>query len=128
MTEITVYDPPMCCATGVCGAEVDQRLVRFAADLDWLKAQGVTVRRISLSHEPLAFVEEPQIAALMARSEGDALPVVMVDGRIVAEARYPRRAELAALAGLSADAAPAAQATGGCGCGPARGGAAGGCC
>jgi len=74
MTTITVYDPPMCCATGVCGAEVDQRLVRFAADLDGFKTQGVAVRRISLSQAPMALIEEPQIAALMARSDGDALP------------------------------------------------------
>lgn len=128
MTEITVYDPPMCCATGVCGAEVDQRLVSFAADIDWLKAQGVTVRRVNLAREPLAFVEEPQIAALMARSEGDALPVVMVDGRIVAEARYPKRAELAGLAGLSLETAPAPRAKSGCGCGPAGGAGSNNCC
>ncbi|RUR33923.1 arsenic metallochaperone ArsD family protein [Vreelandella andesensis] len=51
MTTITVYDPPMCCATGVCGADVDQQLITFAADLDWLKSQGVTVRLIQ--HEKL---------------------------------------------------------------------------
>jgi len=116
MTTITVCDPPMCCATGVCGAEADQRPVRFAADLDGFKTQGVAVRRISLSQAPMALIEEPQIAALMARSDGDALPVVMLDGRIVAEARYPRRDKLARLAGI--DAARAPQAKSGCGCGP----------
>lgn len=30
-----VYDKPMCCATGVCGPQVDPVLPRFAADLDW---------------------------------------------------------------------------------------------
>jgi len=39
MTTVTVYDPAMCCSTGICGAEVDQKLVDFAADLDWLKSQ-----------------------------------------------------------------------------------------
>ena len=37
MTNVTVYDPAMCCSTGICGAEVGQQLVTFAADLDWPK-------------------------------------------------------------------------------------------
>lgn len=43
MTNVTVYDPAMCCSTGICGAEVDQQLVTFAADLDWLKSKGKSV-------------------------------------------------------------------------------------
>lgn len=55
MTTITVYDPAMCCSTGICGTDVDQRLVDLAADLDWLKAQGVRVQRFGLSREPAEF-------------------------------------------------------------------------
>lgn len=55
MTTLTVYDPAMRCSTGICGTDMDQRLVDLAADLDWLKAQGVTVRRFGLSREPEAF-------------------------------------------------------------------------
>ncbi|MCA1770803.1 MAG: arsenic metallochaperone ArsD family protein, partial [Halomonas sp.] len=51
MTTITVYDPPMCCSTGVCGTNAEQQLITFAADLNWLKSQGVTVRRVNLSQE-----------------------------------------------------------------------------
>jgi hypothetical protein len=42
---IEVYDPAMCCSTGVCGPSVDPQLVRFSADLEWLKSQGVSVER-----------------------------------------------------------------------------------
>ena len=81
MTTITVYDPPMCCSTGVCGAEVDQRLVTFAADLDWLKSTGVAVRRINLAQEPQEFVAHPEIRALMDRLGGDALPAILIQAR-----------------------------------------------
>jgi len=40
--KIEVYDPPMCCSTGVCGPAIDPVLPRFAADLEWLKGRGVT--------------------------------------------------------------------------------------
>lgn len=102
MTTITVYDPPMCCSTGICGTDVDQRLVDFAADLDWLKARGVSVRRINLSQEPAEFMADPVIRDLMQASEGDDLPAILVDGGLVSQARYPGRAELAGWAGLTA--------------------------
>lgn len=81
MTTITVYDPAMCCSTGICGTDVDQRLVDLAADLDWLKAQGVRVQRFGLSREPAEFAANNTIRQVMRDSEGDDLPVFMVDGR-----------------------------------------------
>jgi len=98
MTTLTVYDPPMCCSTGICGSDVDQRLVDLAADLDWLKALGVSVRRINLSQEPMEFVSQPAIKALMDETGGDDLPAILVDGKIVSQGRYPLRAELSAMA------------------------------
>lgn len=102
MTTLTVYDPAMCCSTGICGAQVDQRLVDLAADLDWLKAQGVTVRRFGLSREPAEFAANDTIRRIMQDSEGDDLPVFMVDGVLKAKGRYPARAEMAEWVGLAA--------------------------
>ncbi|MGS2744133.1 arsenite efflux transporter metallochaperone ArsD [Halomonas sp. LS-001] len=100
MTTITVYDPAMCCSTGICGTDVEQPLITFAADLDWLKSQGVTVRRINLSQEPIEFTINEDVNALMQASGGDDLPAVLVDGKMVSKARYPARKELAAWSNL----------------------------
>lgn len=62
MTTITVYDPAMCCSTGICGPQVDQRIVDLAADLEWLKAQGV---RFGLSREPAEFAANDTIRQIM---------------------------------------------------------------
>ena len=43
MKTLTVFDPAMCCSTGVCGSDVDQVLVDFSADVQWLKGRGVQV-------------------------------------------------------------------------------------
>ena len=59
MTKLAVYDPPMCCSTGVCGPAVDPVLPRVAADLDWLKRQGVQVERYNLAQQPQAFASNP---------------------------------------------------------------------
>jgi hypothetical protein len=108
MTTITVYDPAMCCSTGICGTDIDQKLVDLAADLDWLKAQGVSVQRFGLSREPGEFAANDEVRKIMQDSEGDDLPVFLVDGALKAKARYPSRAELADWAGVTAAVIPAA--------------------
>lgn len=100
MPVVRVFDPPMCCSTGVCGPSVDPDLARFSADLDWLKKQGVQVERYNLSTEPGAFVSALVVKdALSVRGNG-CLPLVVVDGRIAAEGTYPSRETLAALSGV----------------------------
>ena len=91
MITLTVYDPAMCCSTGICGTDIDQRLVDLAADLDWLKAQGVTVQRFGLSREPAEFAANDIIRQIMQESEGDELPVFLVGGVLKTKARYPGR-------------------------------------
>jgi hypothetical protein len=105
MTTITVYDPPMCCSTGVCGVEVDAKLAQFAGDLDWLKGHGVDVQRLNLSQEPQRFVDNADVKAILDRSGGDDLPAIVVGDKVVASGRYPQREELAAFAGLDPAAA-----------------------
>jgi hypothetical protein len=101
MAHLDVFDPPMCCASGVCGPSVDPLLAAFAADVDWLTAQGVSVRRYNLAQDPQAFVSHPLVNDLLRR-EGDAcLPLVIANGEIVGRGAYPRRDELARVAGVA---------------------------
>ena len=129
MSVMTVYDPAMCCSTGLCGTDIDQRLVDLAADLDWLKAQGVTVQRFGLSREPAEFAANEQVRQIMHDSGGDELPVFLVDGALKAKARYPSRAELAGWVGVTDTPLVAAQNGLAC-CGPESGqqAAPSGCC
>ncbi len=101
MTTLTVYDPAMCCSTGICGADVDQRLVDFAADLDWLKSEGVEVKRINISNEPMEFATNPKVKAVLDSDGVEGLPVVLADDETRSQGRYPNRAELAGWAGVA---------------------------
>ena len=103
--KIEVFDPAMCCSTGVCGPSVPPALARFAGDLEWLASKGVEVTRHNLAHEPQAFVAcEPARAALAERGE-QALPLILADGEPVSIGRYPYRSELGRVGGR-ADPAP----------------------
>ena len=119
MTRIDVFDPPMCCSTGVCGPSVDPRLTAFAADLEWLSAQGVTVTRHNLVQDPQAFLAEASVTSELQRSGDSCLPLILVDGKLVEKGVYPRRDELARLAGITAAASSTKRrirlsASGGC--------------
>jgi hypothetical protein len=127
-TTLRVFDPALCCSTGVCGPAVDPELARFAADLHWLESQGVAVERYNLSSEPGAFAQNAAVKAALERGT-DVLPLILVGDRVAAEGAYPSRETLAALAGVVVKpAAPeAAKSSTGC-CGPATRASTSGCC
>lgn len=91
---IRIYDPAMCCSTGVCGPGVDTALLRLARDVRWLEAQGITVERFNLSQQPGAFVEHPRVAGLLQAFGEQALPVTLVNDTILVYGRYPSREEV----------------------------------
>jgi len=96
MKNITVFDKPMCCSSGVCGPSVDPALARFADDLRWLASQGVQVKRHNPAHDATAFMHDPIIREAMKVGGEAVLPVIVVDGEERSRQRYPERDELAA--------------------------------
>jgi len=111
MKNIQIFDPAMCCNTGVCGVEVDQSLVTFAADVEWAKQQGAQIERFNLSQQPMAFAENAIVKGLLERTGQTALPVTLVDGQLSLAGRYPTRDDLVRWAGLAATTSPAPAAT-----------------
>ena len=107
MTAVRVFDPAMCCSSGVCGPSVDPQLARFSADLDWLKAQGVSVERFNLAQQPAAFAEDQTVRSALGAKGAAGLPVVKVNGEIKSSGVYPSRAELSSWAGVGEPASPA---------------------
>jgi hypothetical protein len=82
MNMIQVFDPALCCSTGVCGVDIDQQLVDFSADVEWAKQNGAQIERFNLAQQPLAFAENPLVKSFLEYSGSDALPLIVVDGAI----------------------------------------------
>ena len=93
MKNIQVYDPPMCCSTGLCGTEIDPALVSFAALLTELSRKGVSVERYNMGQQPMAFVENPTVKALLETEGTEALPLILLDGEVFQKGRYPTDGE-----------------------------------
>jgi len=103
MLKLEVFDPPMCCATGICGNSVDPKLVTFASDLEWLKKQEIEVVRHGLSFEPNEFVKNEAVKSTLQSDGNDSLPIVVIDNEIVSKACYPTREKLAELCNVKYD-------------------------
>ena len=101
MAQIQIFDPAMCCSSGVCGTDVDQQLINFAADVAWLEQQGGQIVRFNLAQQPLEFANNPQVSAFLMRSGEAGLPLILVDNEIVLAGRYAKREELARWAGVA---------------------------
>jgi len=104
MKNLEVFDPAMCCSTGVCGVDVDPVLAQFAADLKWVEENGIGVQRHNLGQEPQAFAANPAIVKEMEAGM-DRLPVILLDGQIMSTGLYPSRQQLAQKLGIATAAA-----------------------
>ena len=119
MKKLEVFEPAMCCPTGVCGVDVDASLVQFNADLQWLSEQGIAVERHNLSQAPQAFAANPAVIKEMEAGM-ERLPIVMIDGQIASTGLYPSRTQLAQKLGIESKPRIKVSAAGGC-CDPKSG-------
>jgi len=100
MKKMSIYEPAMCCPTGLCGVSIDPELLRISTVLDTLKKNGVEVNRYNLTSFPMEFVKNTKVNERLADEGVEALPLIVVDGKIVITKRYPRNDEFVKLLGL----------------------------
>ncbi len=98
--KIEVFDPPMCCSTGVCGPEADDTLVTVNAVLRRLERRGILVERYNPTSHPEMFTDTPVVYDALRREGQDVLPIVLVDGEVQSRWSYPSRQEFARMADL----------------------------
>ena len=94
MMRVDVFDPEMCCFTGLCGPAPDEALIRIEEVLERLREEGVEVSRHQLSRDPQAFLENAKIYQRILSGGTGALPMVAVDGDLQFAGRYPTYEEL----------------------------------
>lgn len=124
VAHIELYEPAMCCPTGVCGPSVDEQLIAIREDLRWAEGQGAEVVRHNLSSDPDAFVADTKITGLMHALGDGALPALVANGEIVVHGRYPTREELGGIIGAATTSEPltiVSSSGSSCGCAPGSG-------
>ena len=94
MVKIIIFEPAMCCSTGLCGPVVDLELLRISTVISNLGKNGVKVERYNLNSNPEAFVDNIVINEILNRDGVDVLPVTIVDDKVVKTKKYPTNDEL----------------------------------
>lgn len=96
---IEIFDPPMCCPTGLCGPTIDPALLdvhEAILRLEREKNGAARVVRYLLAQQPAKFMEYPEVLERLKRHGVNALPITTVNKRVVKERAYPTYEELAA--------------------------------
>jgi hypothetical protein len=130
MKKMFIYEPAMCCSTGLCGVSVDPELLRISTVISSLKKNGIEVVRFNLSNAPHEFVKNQMVNKMISAEGVEVLPITVLDGEIVKKGSYPTNDELIRLLniprsyfGVESAKVKATPSKGGGGCGYK-----GGCC
>ena len=97
MKKIEIFDPAMCCPTGLCGTNINPELMRIA----------VIVTRHNLRDEPQVYVSNKIVNEYLQKNGAEALPITLVDGEIAVSKTYPTTKQMSEWTGVNLDLMPA---------------------
>ena len=100
MKNIEIFDPAMCCSTGVCGPSIDPELMRIATLVNGLSKKGITIKRHNLSNNPQDFVANQTVNDLLKSEGAEVLPITLMDGEVVKTKAYPSNEEFSDWLGI----------------------------
>jgi len=112
---VEIYDPAMCCSTGVCGPSIDPELMRVATTISAFKEKGIIIQRYGLSTDTQRFISNPVISEVLEQDGASALPITLVDGKVAKAKTYPTNEEFSDWLGINPNAGKPGK-SGGCCC------------
>ena len=106
MKKIEIFDPAMCCPTGLCGTNIRTELMRIAVVIETLKKQGITVTRHNLRDEPQVYVTNQVVNDYLQKYGAEALPITLVDGEVAVSKTYPTTRQMSEWSGVNLEFIP----------------------
>ncbi len=98
--KIDIYDPAMCCSSGLCGPAIDPVLIKVNDAIIALKKQGVEVERYNLAQQPKAYMDNKTVADLLHKNGKKVLPITFVNGNVFKSGSYPSYEDLCQALGI----------------------------
>ena len=92
--DVEIFDPPMCCPTGMCGPTIDQTLLDLNEMILTLQSQGVSVARYQMANHPNAFLNNAEVMKIVLEKQMEALPITVVHGKVIKTQAYPSLEEV----------------------------------
>lgn len=101
MKKLFLYEPAMCCSTGVCGPSVNEDLIRVSSIMNELKkAEGIQAVRYNLSANPNSFVRNIKVTEILQEKGMNSLPITVVNDEVIKIGSYPSNKEIMDYTGL----------------------------
>ena len=89
MRKLEIYEPPLCCPTGVCGPAPDPALAKLQENILRWKKEGIDVERLAINQAPQRFMANSTVVDLLTREGQEVLPISLLDGKVVCKGKYP---------------------------------------
>lgn len=99
---IEIFDPPMCCPSGLCGPSIDPALLDINEAILKLKKEfygKLVIDRYLLTQQGPKFMQNLNVLALLKSHGVDVLPITTVNGEVVKQQAYPSYDELKSIIG-----------------------------
>ncbi len=94
--DVEIFDPPMCCSTGLCGPTLDQTLLDVSEMILGLQRDHLRVERYQMASHPNAFLGNAEVMQLVREKQMPALPITVVLGKVIKYGEYPTLGEVRA--------------------------------
>ncbi|GAA0705978.1 arsenite efflux transporter metallochaperone ArsD [Paraclostridium ghonii] len=94
--KIEIFEPTMCCSTGICGPSVDEKLVKISEDIEILKDEfkDLTIERYQPQTHAMKFMANMEVGKLVRENGQQILPITVLDGKVIKSGQYPSLEEL----------------------------------
>ncbi len=92
--DVEIFDPPMCCPTGLCGPTLDQTLLDVSEMILTLQREHLRVERYQMTSNPNAFLGNAEVMKLVREQQMAALPITVVHGKVIKAGTYPTLTEI----------------------------------
>lgn len=92
--KIEIFEPALCCASGICGPEPDKALLDLQNVIQTITAAGIEVKRYAINQAAIAFVSNATVKEFIRSKGTDKLPLTLLDGQIIKQEAYPSLEDL----------------------------------
>ncbi|HEY5589383.1 MAG TPA: arsenite efflux transporter metallochaperone ArsD [Paludibacter sp.] len=92
--KLEIFEPSLCCDSGVCGPEPDKALIELQNSIQLLKKVGVETKRYAINQAPLVFVQNAVVRDFIKGNGPGKLPLTLLDNKIIKSGAYPTIVEL----------------------------------
>ncbi len=94
--KIEIFEPTMCCSTGICGPSVDEKLVKISEDIETLKQEfeGIVIERYQPQTHAMKFMANMEVGKLVRENGQKILPITVINGKVIKYGQYPILEEL----------------------------------